>query len=630
MTHSACTFDCPDSCSWLVDTDTRKIRGNPEHPFTNGFACPKGQRIFRRIEAEDRITTPLLRRNGQFEPIDWAEALALCAEKLNSVQGDPQKALHLRGFGYRGVLGMASVAFFNAFGATRTHGSLCDDTGIAACEADFGVLTHNDPSDIPNARRIVNWGKDFNRSSIHTAALIRQARKNGASVLTVSIGGDDTASLSDTVIRIRPGTDRFLAAAVLALLLRENRVGKDMLTRCANTDEFARLVKEQDITTLCRACDVSFDAVRTLAEWYADESPLTSIIGWGLQRHLHGGESVRFINALSVLSGHIGSPGNGVYYNISSNRNFTKWKADGPHDGPTRSFLVPQLARELENAAPAVEFCWIDGFNPANQVPDAVAAARALKRIPFTVCVEAFMTDTAMRADLILPPALTMEREDILGSALHNYVNHSAKLMEPRDEARSDFEILRELGARLTTPITFPDAETCLRSSLQESGIDLDDLRETGFARGDWPQIAFEDLRFGHEDGLYHLPETLSDAREHDANYPLMLMTLVRREAIHSQIPEEEQAEMLTARISPDNPMLKGLNTADPALLETEAGSMRVMVAVEEGIHPQTVILRRGGWMRHGRNPNAVIADHVTDMGGGAAYYSQYCTLKNG
>ena len=76
-------------------------------------------------------------------------------------------------------------------------GSLCDAAGYIAGVEDFGTRENNDIDDLAHAAAIVNWGKDFSRSSVHTAAIVRQARKNGARVLTLSPGGDG----SDSVLR---------------------------------------------------------------------------------------------------------------------------------------------------------------------------------------------------------------------------------------------------------------------------------------------------------------------------------------------------------------------------------------------------------------------------------------------
>lgn len=83
---------------------------------------------------------------------------------------------------------------------------------MLACQADFGRVEHHEPGDLLKARVIVNWGKDIARTSIHLAAMVRQARKQGTRVLSISPGGDGHEAWTDAFIRVRPGQDRFLAA----------------------------------------------------------------------------------------------------------------------------------------------------------------------------------------------------------------------------------------------------------------------------------------------------------------------------------------------------------------------------------------------------------------------------------
>ena len=207
---TACTMDCGDACSLVVDTDNKSIKGNPAHPFTKGFTCKKGSRFFERLEADDRIVTPLIKEKDQFREASWDEAMTLVAKKLDAAQAsNPETILHVHGFGYRGILAKASQIFFDRLGTSTTYGAVCDDTGITACLRDFGGLNHNAPEDILNASRVVNWGRDMTRSSIHQLALIHKARKNGTEVLTISPGGDGTPEFSDVNVIVRRGRTAF-------------------------------------------------------------------------------------------------------------------------------------------------------------------------------------------------------------------------------------------------------------------------------------------------------------------------------------------------------------------------------------------------------------------------------------
>ena len=84
-TITACTMDCPDACSLVVDqhSDTPPtLRGNPDSPFTSGFTCPKIKGHIRRLHHAERIQHPLLRVNGSWQRIGWEAVLEICVEKI--------------------------------------------------------------------------------------------------------------------------------------------------------------------------------------------------------------------------------------------------------------------------------------------------------------------------------------------------------------------------------------------------------------------------------------------------------------------------------------------------------------------------------------------------------------------
>jgi anaerobic selenocysteine-containing dehydrogenase len=626
---TACTMDCGDTCSLVVDPEKRTIKGNPNHPFTNGFCCPKGSKYFDRLEAEDRITTPLIRENGDLRVATWDEALSLIADKIDALRDTPDKILHVRGFGYRGVLAQASQIFFKKLGSSTLYGAVCDGTGVEACLRDFGGLNHNSPEDILNADRVINWGRDMTRCSIHQLQLIHKARKNGTEVLTISPGGDGTPEFSDVNVTIRPGTDRFLAAAVLKLYLEAGDLNPWVLNRCANWPVLRGIIDGLSLTELTNMCEVPVADVEMIYDWYADTGRVATILSWGLQRYIYGGENVRFINALAMISGNIGISGGGAYYNISSGRNLGSWEHLVVDQAPERrEFLVQDLGAELRKADPKVEFIWVDGHNIVNQVPDCLSVAEQFRK-PFVVCVDGFMNDTALTADVILPPAFMLEREDVLGSMLHNYVQYAAKAVEPRGDCRSDYDVLTELGSRLADPINLPDAETCLREGLKKGGFSLEELRSNGFVKANHPYIAFEDMQFGHFDGLYRFPEVLTPEPAREPDYPLHLLTLVNGKTLHSQIPEKDQCGVPRIWVSKTNPAWAPLNPAQDVYLVTPEGAMQVQIEIDESLHNRAVVMRRGGWMKMGQNANVIIKPMNTDMGNGTAYYSQCCRLEN-
>jgi anaerobic selenocysteine-containing dehydrogenase len=631
-TYTACTLDCSDACSLIVDTSKSGkvvIRGNPDHPITQGFTCAKIHRYPDILRRDDRITQPMLQMDGGWQVISWSEALGICADKIQALRGEPERILHVQSGGHKGICGQAPKLFFNLLGASSTHGGLCEAAGEAANLLDFGSSDMNDYRDLLNTKRIVNWGRDLNRGGVHQEAIIKKARKNGGRMLTISPGGDVCRDISDEAIRINLGCDRFLAAAAACLLLERGRVNPQAAGRSANWPEFAALIQESSLDELAQAAGVSRSEVELLADWYGCGEPVASLVGWGLQRYDFGCENVRFINALIMLSGNIGVSGGGSYFGLDSIRNFNKsWLTPNPWP---RTISNPCLGREILKADPPIEFMWINYSNPVNQAPHSHKNAEALAQVPFVVAVDGFMHDTAMRADLVLPCALNLEHEELVGAFSHNFVNYARPIWNPPGESMPDLEIVRELGKLLDPPVETPEIEEFMRTSLDSPYLDisLEELREKGFGQAKRPWLAFEDLKFAHEDGLYHLPTTLSPEPPAPDGYPLRLLSLIRKEALHSQITPEEHQSPPLVWLAEDSPAWLGIDTAKPVYLASPLGRLQVAPRTMEGLHPLSVVYRRDDWMALGGGINQIISDYVTDQGDGAAYYAQYVRLEN-
>jgi anaerobic selenocysteine-containing dehydrogenase len=275
---------------------------------------------------------------------------------------------------------------------------------------------------------------------------------------------------------------------------------------------------------------------------------------------------------------------------------------------------------------------WVNGVNIINQAADSHAIIRAFERTPFKVVVDAFFTDTAERADLVLPSTLMLEQEDIIGSFLHEYVQYVNVVCNPPEGVKDDYTILTELGKRLNPPILLPDFETCLKTALETPFLDvsLEAIRENHFTRAHRPSIPYADMRFDHSDGKYRFPITIHSEPISPDGFPLRLLTLVRRDVMHSQILPDRRKELPKAWISPECPVWSQLDEDKNIYLISPKGKLRVHLKRLPGLHPETVLYRRGDWMKFGGGVNQIIEAGLTDMGNGAAFYDQYVRLENG
>ena len=631
---TACTLDCPDACSLLVQSGPKgvKIRGNPEHPFTQGFTCAKIHKYFHRLNSLERIQWPLLKYKGRWEEISWEDALEICCERMHdALQGDPAQILHISGHGARGISKMVVDGFFAALGCTRVQGSVCDGTGIEAFLLDFGALEQNPLPDLRKANWIINWGRDMARSSIHTYTIVNQARQEGTRVVSIWPGGEGYDRFSDHLIRVAPGTDRFLALAILKIIWEQGRIDRQAATSSRDSDQLQTLLHSYSLPELSAICDVSQKDMYYLAAAYS-QSPVATVVGWGIQRHQFGGENIRILNALAWLSGNVGRSGAGVYYNISSVRNFDlTWLTDNT----VRFLSLPRLGRELEETGnPPLTFAWINGTNPVNQLPDSQRVARALSNLEFTVVADGFWTDTALGADLVLPCTLMGEEEDILGSCMHDYVNLAQAVFSPPPGVRSDLWMVRKLNERLGQGVEIPNRQACLKRSLAfpkgpEPEMIWAQLKEQGFILAREQKPAFEQGP-AHGDGRFHLLRRISPQPEEDNKFPLYLLSLIRTEAVHSQILPSDQSMPPTVWVNPHAPGLQEVDASREVFLVSELGRIQVRVAFEPSLHPQALVYRRGDWMGLGGGVNQLIRDEVTDLEVGAAQYSQRVGLRNG
>ena len=157
----------------------------------------------------------------------------------------------------------------------------------------------------------------------------------------------------------------------------------------------------------------------------------------------------------------------------------------------------------------------------------------------------------------------------------------------------------------------------------------FEELKDKRFVKAKRPSLVYEGLRFDHPDGLYRFPADLHDELQPPSDYPLRLLSLVRRDAIHSQIAPEEQTGLPKVWIASDNPVFETVDPGKDVFLVSPLGRLQVQLETLPGLHRETVIYRRGDWIQCGGGVNQLIEARLTDMGNGSSYYSQYVRLEN-
>ena len=629
--RTTCNRDCPDACGIVATVESGrvvKLQGDPDHPVTRGFLCYRTSRFLERQYDADRITTPLLRRNGSFKPVSWDDALDRVAEKMLRIKSESGGAaiLHYRSGGTLGMMKFVTDAFFALFGPCAVKsGDVCSGAGDAAQLTDFGEEDSNDLFDLLNAKTIVLWGKNPHVSNVHVVPVLKKAREQGARIVLIDPVRHRGAELAEVHVQPRPGGDIALALGMARRLFETGKMDPEAPAYCDHFDDFRSLAFSRGDADWAALADVTVEQMHGIADAYAD-GPSAILVGWGMQRKANGSATVRVIDALAAISGNIGIPGGGVsfYYKRRGAFDMSFPETDGME--PPRRLEEPLLGRRiLETDEPAIRMVWVTAGNPVAMLPDSLTVKRALETRELTVVVDSFMTDTARAAHLVLPTTTMLEDDDLVGAYGHHWLGEVRPVVPPPEGVMTDLAIAKSLAERLGLGAHFSaDADTWKRRFLNKvegQGASLEAIRG-GYVRNPLaPKVLFADRKFKTESGRVNLiREADTDPTRPTADRPLLLMAFSTEKAQSSQWahPNGHDGPAI-ATLHPD--AAPGFTDGAVARIESDVGSMEVRLKLDARQRRDVVLMAKGGWLRDGRCANALIPAKTTDAGGGAVYY---------
>ncbi|MGI9603991.1 MAG: molybdopterin-containing oxidoreductase family protein [Acidimicrobiales bacterium] len=645
VVRGSCHHDCPDTCVWdvtVVDGRAVKLRGNREHPTTQGALCPKVNRFLERVYHPDRLTTPLRRTgpkgSGVFEPVGWDEALAQISSRFEALIDTvgAESILQFSFDGTQGVIqkGIMADRFFDAIGASDVRRHLCGATAWLGASDVSGVPFGTDPEDLVDARTIILWGTNTYLTNRHLWPVIEQARADGATIVVIDPVRTSTAERADEFFQIRPGTDTALVLAMVHVLDRAGLINDEWID--ANTSGWDELAISAGPMTPERATEITgleASRIEWLAHTYATQRPAAIRVLVGPEHRQHGRDIMRAIAMLPAVTGAWRDRGGGlarstqVYFETALNY-------PPPPDPPRRTFNMARLGDVLTDGslAPGIGALLVHNSNPAVIVPDQNRIIEGLEREDlFTVVIEQFMTDTARYADIVLPSTTQIEHLDLGIAWGHLYLSLNQPAIEPVGDALPNTEIFRRLAAAmgLDEPGLRDDDETLIRQVLDSDhewldGITFEHLAEQAWARlnidpGTRPYV---DSAPDTDDGRLHLgtlayqpgEETAEGSRELVDRYPFVLITRKQHvkflNANYAQFPEHLPAEQEPLlQVHPDDADRRGVTAGDRVDVFNGRGSLTLGVEVTDEVLPGVVAIPFGWHHRHspqGRTVNAL------------------------
>jgi anaerobic selenocysteine-containing dehydrogenase len=444
ITASTCPLDCPDACGVLVEADERGrfagLRGNPAHGYSRGTLCGKTALYGELVTSTDRLRAPLVREGGELRPATWDAAVARIAERVEPLQGE-----RILAASYAGSMGFVARRFpervIHALGGALTDGGLCDNSATLGYEVVYGRVIGADVESIEDADLAVLWGTDVKRTVQHLQPFVQRLAKRGVPVVAIDIYRTDTIRALEAWggsrcrgFVLRPGTDAMLALALARLAYERGHADRAFLGReCHGAEAFERHVRSgHDLATAASVTGLAPGEIEELAALlFASRRPFLKT-GVGFARRRNGGMSMRAVLSLAAVLGRA----EGVHYESSDCFGLRQDVVEGadlrPRGSEDRRIRHVELGRELESGRWEALFVW--GHNPAVTCPDAGRVARALERRDlFVVVHEQFLTETAARADVVLPATTFVEHADVYRSYGHRYVHYARAACRPPD-----------------------------------------------------------------------------------------------------------------------------------------------------------------------------------------------------
>ncbi|MFM6195861.1 MAG: molybdopterin oxidoreductase family protein [Planktothrix sp.] len=558
-----------------------KVRGDRQHPSSQGMVCVKGATVTESIR-RDRLLHPMIREtlDQPFRQASWDEALTLIVDRINTVRSQyGSDALCMYGSGqfvtedyYIAQKLMKGCLATNNFDA---NSRLCMSSAVSGYVQSLGSdgppCCYED-LELTDCAFIVG----SNTAECHPIIFNRFAKyhkKNpDVKLIVVDPRSTPTAEAANLHLPIRPGTDIDLLNGIGYLLLKWGDIDALFIDECTrNFQQYAQLLQSYTPNIVAERCGIPIEDLETAARYWQQSKRILSLWSMGLNQSSEGTAKVRSLINLHLMTGQIGKPGCGPFsltgqpnamggreagglahllpgYRFVSNPQHRAeverfWHLPEGHISPTPGRTIWDMVLGLEQDQ--VQFLWIAATNPAVSLPDLERTKAALLKSPFTVYQEAYYpTETSAYAHVLLPATQWSEKTGVMTNS-ERRVTYCPGFDQPLGEARHDWEIFAEVGRRLgfKEQFAFQTSAEVYAEFVQltsgrpcdMSGLSHDRLQQQGPTQWPYPEGChdpepkrlYTDGYFATSDGRaifagYH---SKGLAEPSDPNYPYVLTT---------------------------------------------------------------------------------------------------------
>ena len=644
--ESVCPY-CGVGCLLTFNVKNNHIQSvdGRDGPANKNRLCVKGRYGFDYVHHPDRLTKPLIRREGiektsalidplemhkYFREASWEEALDFAAQGLNKVKRD-QGSQALAGFGC--AKGSNEEAYLvqklvrTAFGTNNVDHCtrLCHASSVVALLETIGSgAVSNQVSDGALAEVIMVIGSRPNDNHPVAATFIKNATDRGSKLILIEPYGSEMYLHAEHFLQLRPGTDVLLLNAFMHTIITENLHNQTFIDD--HTDGFDALketVLKYSPEEVAPVCGVNADVIKQVARLYAMAETAIIFWGMGISQHIHGTDNARCLIALALMTGQIGRPSTGLhplrgqnnvqgtsdvgvipmvypdYQPVSDPKVRAKFeKLWGQALDPNPGKTVVEIMHAIHDGD--LNGLYIMGENPAMSDPNLNHAREALSRLEHMVVQDIFFTETCSYADVILPASAFAEKNGTFTNT-DRRVQMGRLAIDPPGDAKQDLWIIQEIANRMGMDWNYQGPQDVfeeIRKAVpsmagmtwqrleQEDSLTYPLLNE-----GDPGEpIIFKNGIFPTKNGkgLFVSAEYIKAAELPDSDYPFVFVTGRQLEHWHTGTMTRH-SRVLDAiepgpciMINPNDLMKFDLNSGDMLVIESRRGRIAATTRADE------------------------------------------------
>lgn len=506
-----CRF-CGVGCGLLVGIDNGKavaVKGDPKSSVNKGLCCVKGYHSVMALYGKDRLTKPLVKKNGTYVETSMKEALDLIASKMKeTITNHGKDAVSIYGSGQWTIPDgyVASKLFKGCIGTNNVEANarLCMASAVTGFMTSFGI---DEPmgcyEDIDHADVFVLWGN--NMAEMHPVLFSRildQRLKRGVKIIDFATRTTRTSMAADKSILFKPQTDLAVANAICYEIIKNGWVNKDFVEKHCNFQKgitdmgyglednykfkdkperidfkaFKAFLEDYSPEKVESLSGVSAKDIKYMAAYFGDPNKkVMSLWCMGPNQHTRGTWMNNLIYNIHLLTGKISTPGNspfsltgqpsacgtvrevgtlthklphGVVMNKKDREHAAHiWNVPVENIPSKPTYHTVEMFRALDRGD--IRFMWIQVTNPMVTMPKLKRYRDATqKEGRFIVVSDVYPTPTTDIADVILPSAMWIEREGMYGNS-ERRTQQFDQLVNPPGEAMSDTWQLVEVAKRL-------------------------------------------------------------------------------------------------------------------------------------------------------------------------------------